>query len=449
VSEEGDCVARPPGSARRPGPRTWRLWAAALVATLLAVAGARATWAIATRLAVRKHATVARRLMAEGKFSDAAEPLQRWLQAQPDSPEGNFLLARALLQLQSYDKGFPLLARALALGYRPESVALERGQVLVRLGRHHEAIPYLYPLVFGPSARPDPAADQVLAQCYLETFELGAAAKAIERWIRDAPRDAKPYLWKAQVDRRADAGLNVLTEDYEKALAVDPDCAEARLNLGDLYLQAHRVSEAEACYSAHVDRFPNDPAGHLGMGKALSERGDLAAAADHFDRAVALDPRNGRPLLERARIEYRTGRLDRALALLDRARALESQNIALETEEIEVHYLRSLVLARLSRKDEAQAEQELVTRLRRDQKELAALLEALQVAPRDVNHQYNAARWLFEHGHPEEGMRWAEKILRENPSHPETNLLLADHYQMKGDVGLANYYRHQASAGRP
>ena len=41
-------------------------------------------------------------------------------------------------------------------------------------------------------------------------------------------------------------------------------------------------------------------------------------------------------------------------------------------------------------------------------------------------------RWLFDHGHPEEGLRWTEKILRESPQHPETNRLLADYYEKKG-----------------
>jgi tetratricopeptide (TPR) repeat protein len=419
----------------------------AVAGVFLVVASVLVAGKLAAALALRKDIAAARRLMAEGKVTEARDPLERWLKARPDSGEAFFLLARAALHFQAFDQGLQLLARAEALGYPPAPIVLERARALVRQGRHHEAISVLNPLVLAPAARPDPAADQVLAQCYLETFQLGAAAKVIERWIRDAPRDPKPFLWKAQLDRRTDAGLHILTDDYEKALAVDPRCSEALLSLGEMYLRAHRIGDAKARYSAYLARFPNAPAAHVGMGKTLAEQGDLAAAIEHLDRAAALDPHSADPLLEKARIDFRTGRLESALSLLDRALALEKKEVALEDGEIELHYLRGLVLARLNRKDEAVAEKEVMARLLRDQQELAKLLEALQVAPDNTAHQYNAARWLFEHDHPQEGMRWAEKILREHPSHAETNQLLADYYRKRGDVGLANYYRLQAATG--
>src|SRR5205085_12232328 len=136
----------------------------------------------------------------------------------------------------------------------------------------------------------------------------GAAAATIDRWSRDAPRDPKPYLWKAQVDRRTEAAATVLTEDYEKAIQLDPACAEALLNLGEMYLLAHRLDDAQARYSAYLARFPDDPAAHLGLGKTLAERGELEAAIGHLDRAAALAPRDTGPLLERARIDLRLGR---------------------------------------------------------------------------------------------------------------------------------------------
>jgi tetratricopeptide (TPR) repeat protein len=386
-----------------------------------------AAWKLPEARAVRRDAELARRLIAAGKFDEARAPLQRWHKARPDAGEPYFLLARGAIHFQAFDQAFPLLARAEAAGYPWEPIALERARVLMRLGRHHEAAPILNQLVFSPGAKPDAAADEALAQCDLETFQFAAAAAVIERWVRDASRDAKPYLWKAEVDRRTDAGLSNITEAYEKALARDPGCADALFNLGEMYLQAHRLDEAEARYSAYLAGFPDSPAAHLGLGKTLAERGNAAGAVEHLDRAAALDARDARPLLERARLEARSGNLDRALSFLDRA-------LEIDRSELEPHYQRSLVLARLGRKEEALAEQEAIARLRREQSELSTLLEALKASPRDVTLQYNAARWLFDHGHPEEGLRWAEKILREYPSHPETTRLLDDYYRKRGTL---------------
>ncbi len=310
--------------------------------------------------------------------------------------------------------------------------------------RHDEAASILNPIVFSPAAKADPEADKALAKCYLETFQLGAAAVVIERWIRDAPQDPTPYLWKAQVDRRTDADVSTLMEDYERAIQRDPGCPEALLNLGEMSLLAERPSEAKVRYAAYLRRFPDHAEAHLGLGKALAELGEEGAAIGHLNRAAELGPRDPRPLLELARIDHRCGNLGAALSLLDRA-------IAIDAEELELHYLRGLVLRRLGRTDEALAETEVSARLRRDKEELSGILGALNASPRDVQLQYNAARWLFEHGHPEEGMRWAEKILREQPSHPATNRLVADHYDKRGDPGLAHFYRLQSNsgAGRP
>src|SRR4051794_8618627 len=47
---------------------------------------------------------------------------------------------------------------------------------LLRLGRYDEAAAILSRLVFAPGAKPDPEADEALAKCYLESFQLRAAA---------------------------------------------------------------------------------------------------------------------------------------------------------------------------------------------------------------------------------------------------------------------------------
>jgi tetratricopeptide (TPR) repeat protein len=436
------------GAGAALGPKWLRVMGLLGVLVLVLVAGAWTAGQVQALIAVRTDARDARRLIAEGKFAEARGPLERWLKARPDSGEAVFLLARGALHFQLFDQGLQFLARAETLGYPGGPIARERGRALLRIGRYDEAAAILNRLVFAPGAPPDPQADEALAQCYLETFQLGAATSVITRWIRDAPRDPKPYLWKAQVDRRTEADPAVLTEDYQNALKRDPGCAEALLNLGEMDLAAHRLQDAEARYSAYLARFPDDSAAHLGLGKTLAELGDDQAAAGHLDRAAALAPRDPGPLRERARIDLRGGKLAAALAGLDRA-------LALDAEDLEVHYLRGLVLARLGRKEEARSEQEAAARLRRDRDELAALLAALNAAPRDLTHQYNAARWLFAHGHPEEALRWTEKILRVQPSHPETNHLVADYYEKQGEPGRARFYRLQAGpspspdAGRP
>ena len=74
------------------------------------------------------------------------------------------------------------------------------------------------------------------------------------------------------------------------------------------------------------------------------------------------------------------------------------------------------------------------------------MLKRLNRAPNDVALQYDAARWLIDHGHPDEGIQWALKIVAAQPKHKAANHLLATYYEKQGKQGLANFYRVQAES---
>jgi tetratricopeptide (TPR) repeat protein len=289
------------------------------------------------------------------------------------------------------------------------------------------------------SAKPDPEADEALAKCYFETFQLAKAETVIEKWIRDAPSDVKPYLWKLELARKIKAESSVLIEIIQKVLQLDPDSDQAHLELAEIYLQKHQLDEAEREYSTHLKAKPESSAAHLGLGIIAMERGDEEGAIRNLDRAERLDPRDVRPLLERGKLEVRSGRVESALTFIKRA-------MSIDAGEPEVYYQKSLVLTRLGRTVEARTELDKSARLREERQHIQKLLTEMLESPGDLDHQYDAARWLFEHGHPKEGLRWTEKILRDQPRHAKTNQLLADYYEKQGNHGLANSYRLQAKS---
>ena len=290
------------------------------------------------------------------------------------------------------------------------------------------------------SSQPDPEADEALAKCYLETFQLGQAETVIDRWIHDAPGAVKPFHWKLELARKIKAGSAIEIGILQQILELDPSSERARLDLAEIHLQNHRLDDAAREYTKVLELKPDSPAADHGLGVIALERGDEEAAIRHLDRAVKLDPRDPRLLMDRARLEIGHGRLESGLRFLDRA-------MSLDASEPEVHYQRSLLLNRLGRTALARSELETSARLREQRKHIQKLLDEMLAAPGDLDHQYDAARWLFEHGHPEEGLRWAEKILRDQPRHFRTNRLLADYYEKQGNHGLANFYQLQAASG--
>jgi tetratricopeptide (TPR) repeat protein len=415
----------------------WRPRILAIIAIGAIILGS--VWSVVElreELAVRKSAGEARFLVDAGKFDEARVPLERWLKARPRSPEAYFLLARVMFAANLVEQAFTSLGKARSLGHPVREVDRQQAIFLSQLGQHQQAEPILRDLLVS-STTPDPEADEALAKCYFETFRLSEAEKVIQKWLRDAPRDIKPYLWKIELGRRVNSDAAVMLGYYKQAIEIDPEAPEPHIGLAELHLQQHRLDEAVAEYTIYSRLNPGSASVYLGLGLVALERGDEAEAIANLDKAIVLDPRDVRPLLERGKLELRKGRYQSALSYFDRA-------IQLEPGEPDPHYQRSIVLARLGLNDQAQAEQARTNQLREDKEYIKTLFTTMMDAPRDLAHQCQAARWLIDHGHPEEGVRWAEKVLAEQPHHPEANQILANYHHTKGNRGLANFYRMQA-----
>lgn len=389
-------------------------------------------------VAVRSAARAARRAVADRRFADADAALGAWLRARPRSAEARYLKARVSLALGRPQEAVTELATARVLGH--PVAPLDRLDAIIRAsaGRYAEAEPVLK-RILDRSEAPDPEVAESLARVYLKTYRFPAAAAVIDRWIRAAPGDAKPYLWRTEVNRRLvkDSGAEI--RDYRAALERDPGLDEARLGLARALRLAGRGEEAAPLYAAHVAQKPNDPAGHLGSGLVALDRGDDAAALPHLERALQIDPTNASALSARAAIAIRRGEDAAALAFLDQA-------VRIDPHDLEIRHRRGLCLTRLGRTREARADQEAAARLREDGRRLSQLQQALLANPEDPKLQVEVARWLIEHGHEEEGIHWARKLLGERPDDPAANRLMAEYHERGGNLGLANYFRLQAEA---
>jgi tetratricopeptide (TPR) repeat protein len=359
------------------------------------------------------------------------------LAARPDDAEAHFLKARVAFGRDRPSEVRRELDRAAALGYPEREIKRHRGFLLVLTRRYVEAEPYLV-----AAARemrgPDPELEEALARVFLQTYKLNLAARVLERWTRDAPGDPRPYLWYTEVDRRTQADPAVTIGHYREALKRKPDLDEARLGLAEELRKAHRIAEARQEYDTYLTAHPRDPEPYVGAGRLALDQGVESAAIQHLDRALVLKPDHLAALNYRAAIEMRHGRFDGALEFLNRA-------LRVDPADPELLYNRGLVLSRLGRKAEAQADLRKHHKLERDSDELNRLREHLNQDPNNLEYRFGIARWMFAHGQDDEGVRWSKFILAAHPGHTPTCRLLADYYDRKGDPGLANYYRLQAA----
>ena len=119
---------------------------------------------------------------------------------------------------------------------------------------------------------------EALARLYLESFRLNDAAAVLDRWMRDAPNDAAPYLLQAEIDMRTRVSAEHIIGRYQAALDRDSTLDQARLGLAKQLQVSHRYSEAATEYSAYLARQPDDPLGYLAAGQNALDMGDLTAA---------------------------------------------------------------------------------------------------------------------------------------------------------------------------
>lgn len=111
-------------------------------------------------------------------------------------------------------------------------------------------------------------------------------------------------------------------EAYRRALELDPEHSETRVNLGRLLHEAGRVEGAEAEYRKALDAAPGSALAAFNLGVALEDRGEEREAVRAYERALELDPELSSAHFNLARLCERRGDSRAALRHLSAYRRL-------------------------------------------------------------------------------------------------------------------------------
>ena len=139
-----------------------------------------------------------------------------------------------------------------------------------------------------------------------EVADLAREAAALEP-RRAAPGPAEDGAHAAHATHAADTadaaadwydrGVELETDDpaaaqaaYRRALAIDPELADAHLNLGRLLHEGGDPGRGEAHYRRALAIDPDDALAAYNLGVALQDRHRPREAAAAYERALALDP---------------------------------------------------------------------------------------------------------------------------------------------------------------
>jgi tetratricopeptide (TPR) repeat protein len=138
----------------------------------------------------------------------------------------------------------------------------------------------------------NPESGQVLLD--FEVADLAREAAPFARRAAEAAREREEELgaedwyalgWELEATSPEDA-----IDAYRRALALDPEHADALVNLGRLLHEEGDLAGAEACYRRALAAQPEDPTAAYDLGVALEDAGRFVEAAVAYERAVAADP---------------------------------------------------------------------------------------------------------------------------------------------------------------
>ncbi|MGF1554354.1 MAG: tetratricopeptide repeat protein [Paracoccaceae bacterium] len=175
---------------------------------------------------------------------------------------------------------------------------------------------------------------------------LGRAAERLDRAVALDPDMAAARVSRAQVrERRGD--VDGALADYEAAIEADPQAAAPRLAQGRLLLATGEAEAALESLDVAVARAPDWAANYRARGAAHYALGRYAEAERDFSTVIARAPGDAEAWLNRAQARAATGS---ATAGRDFDRA-----VALAPEWATAHYVRGLWLEAAGRSEEAGA----------------------------------------------------------------------------------------------
>jgi tetratricopeptide (TPR) repeat protein len=388
------------------------------------------------RYRISQLARLVRSSFTSRKYDAAEVLLRRWLEKEPGSGEAHYYRAWDALARNNPRETVESVDRSRILGFDSDRLDCVEAIFHARADRFSQAEPVLE-RAFQEQLEPQEMVAKELAKIYLSSYRLDRAAKVIERWRTLAPEDPEPCLLSNEIASRTSAETAVLIMNYRAALERDPNLDQARLGLAQELSNDRRFEEADQEFIRYLKRNPKDTAAFLGLGRNAFQQGNIEHASEFFEKALEINPRNVDALKELGQIDLRLGRVEKACERLKLLTQIEPFD-----HEVRYSYAQALNLA--GDAIQSRKEMEVATRLRKEHDQIVQLRNVVLKSPRDIGARFEVAKWMMEHGHEDEALKWTKEILRASPRHAPTHGLLADYYAKRGEPGLANYHRLSA-----
>jgi tetratricopeptide (TPR) repeat protein len=359
----------------------------------------------------------AARAMTAGKLGLAEKDLQLALRTVPEDYRALDLLGVVRVLQRRAPEAEQLFLRAIRqkTDFAPAHAHL--GLLYVQNGDADDAIPQLREAVQMDPTRRD--ASDALARILQDNARAADESRDYPgalAWLAEAEKIA-PENPEVQFELGTVELQMSLWEDavgaFERVLKLRANDPLALYNLGRAFMGLSRFQEARQQFARYVEAHPDDAAGHCALGMTLAALEQVPEARQEFERSIDLAP-------EQTESYFRLGLLDLNAKALDEAAAnfrqvltrdpkhagtlcglgrvafeqkhydvaidLLQQATASDESLREAHYYLGLTLVRAGRKEEADRQLQIATRLEHDEAQQRRVVLRIQDG-QGSNHQ--------------------------------------------------------------
>ena len=299
----------------------------------------------------------------DGKLQDAERLYRAILQSQPLHPDANHNLGVLAVSVNKADVAIPLFKIALEANPKIEQFWLSYIDALVKNNQLKDAKQAIKKAKKGFNAKKletllsqsevkasakAPSQEQLSSLlAHYQNGRLGPAEKLAKSITNEFPNHQ--FAWKllgavlGQTDRKPEA-----VDANQKAVALSPQDAEARSNLGNTLKELGRLKEAEASFCKAIELKSDYAEAHYNLGNTLKELGRFEDAEASYTQAIRLKPNF-------TEAHSNLGNTLQELGRLEDAEASYRQAIVLKPDYAEAHFNLGIALQELERLGEAEA----------------------------------------------------------------------------------------------
>jgi tetratricopeptide (TPR) repeat protein len=175
----------------------------------------------------------------------------------------------------------------------------------------------------------------LIGQLWVQIGDYARAVSTLHRVSQSDPNMPKVHYFAGQADIRWERWMEAAAE-FQAELALVPTDADAKYNLGFVYLQQSKTDQAATLFQQVVAARPDHANAQYQMGKILMDRGELRDAIEHLETAARLSPQTDYmhyQLQVAYRKESRTADADRELEIYKELKAKQRERAAAPSQQ--------------------------------------------------------------------------------------------------------------------